>query len=57
MSDSAVYDVPVDYSRKHAVRDLYRYNKLTPTSTADIALNTGSPDVYFELPAVPSNLS
>jgi hypothetical protein len=57
MSDSAVYDVPVDYSKKHAVRDLYRYNKLTPTSTADVLLNTGSPDVYFELPAVPANLS
>ena len=57
MSDSAVYDVPVDYSRKHAVRDLYRYNKLTPTRTADIALGAGSPDVYFELPAVPANLS
>ena len=55
MSDTPVYDGAIDYSKKHAVRDLYRFNQLLPTQTAAITLGQNSPDVYFELPAVPMN--
>ena len=55
MSDTPIYDGAIDYSKKHAVRDLYRFNQLLPTQTAAITLGQNSPDVYFELPAVPMN--
>ena len=55
MSDTPIYDHAIDYSKKHAVRDLYRFNQLLPTQTAAITLGQNSPDVYFELPAVPMN--
>ena len=55
MSDTPIYDRAIDYSKKHAVRDLYRFNQLLPTQTAAIVLGQNSPDVYFELPAVPMN--
>jgi len=55
MSDTPVYDGAIDYSKKHADRDLYRFNQLLPTQTAPITLGQNSPDVYFELPAVPMN--
>ena len=55
MSDTPVYDGAIDYSKKHAVRDLYRFNQLLPTQTSAVILGQNSPDVYFELPAVPMN--
>ena len=55
MSDTPIYDGAIDYSKKHAARDLYRFNQLLPTQTAAIVLGQNSPDVYFELPAVPMN--
>ena len=55
MSDTPIYDHAIDYSKKHAVRDLYRFNQLLPTQTSSITLGQNSPDVYFELPAVPMN--
>ena len=55
MSDTPICDHTIAYSKKHAVRDLYRFNQLLPTQTAAITLGQNSPDLYFKLPGVQMN--